>query len=199
MQSETALANMQVMQFTKRFEPVVFDISAIDFPDDMPPEYTTESNTFSSDQVLLFTPFDGDTVFLKNLNVRKTGPLYSWLGHVLDSSGAEIGMASLNWSPTYQRYGGSIRIYSPQRTIIVESLPNGLDSVMWEVDWNAFSVHYSASDTAGAYRTHEEHRAEVEKWKEKIANDPEWSAWIIERDKRALEQMRQQESAQDTE
>ena len=39
MQSETALANMQILQYTKRFEPVVFDIDAIDFPDDLPMEY----------------------------------------------------------------------------------------------------------------------------------------------------------------
>ena len=199
MQSETALANMQILQYTKHFEPIAFDISAIDFPDDMPPEYTTESNTFSSDQVLLFTPFDGDTVFLNNLNVRKTGPLFSWLGHVLDSSGAKIGWTSINWNPSLQSYRGKFHFYSPQRTIVVESLPNGLDSVMWEVDWNAFREHYSALDTAGEYQTHEEYRAEVEKWKEKIANDPEWSAWIKERDKRILERMKQQEATQESE
>ena len=162
LQSETAVTNMQNRQLTKRFEPIVFDISAIDFPDDMPPEYTTESNTFSSDQVLLFTPFDGDTVFLNNLNVRKTGPLFSWLGHVLDSSGAKIGWTSINWNPSLQSYGGKFHFYSPQRTIVVESLPNGLDSVMWEVDWNAFREHYSASDTAGEYQTHEEYIPAIE-------------------------------------
>ena len=157
------------------------------------------SNTFSSDQVLLFTPFDGDTVFLNNLNVRKTGPLFSWLGHVLDSSGAKIGWTSISWNPSLQSYRGKFHFYSPQRTIVVESLPNGLDSVMWEVDWNAFREHYSASDTAGEYQTHLEYRAEVEKWKEKIANDPEWSAWIKERDKRILERMKQQEATQESE
>ncbi len=195
MQSETALANMQILQYTKRFEPVVFDISAIDFPAELVDLRAQENTPLSTDQVLIITPFDGKSFFLKNINIRKRGPLYSWLGQVLDSSGAEVGMVSLYYYPKDNNYECKIQCCAPQRIIIVESLPNGLDSVMREVDLEASSALDSGNEF-GTPVTHEQHRANVEEMRRQIENDPEWSAWIKERDRRLLEQIREQEAAQ---
>ena len=197
MQSETALANMQILQYTKRFEPVVFDISAIDFPAELVDLRAQENTPLSTDQVLIITPFYGESFFLRNINIRKRGPSYSWLGHALDSSGAEVGMVNINYYPKDNSYIAKLHLYSPTRIIYVESLPNGLDSVMREVDLEAASALDSGNEY-GTPTTHEQNRANVEKWKEIIANDPEWSAWIKERDRRLLEQIREQEAAQMT-
>ena len=195
LQSETALENMQIMQYTKRFEPVVFDISAFDFPVDLVDMRAQENTPLSTDQVLIITPFDGESFFLKNINIRKRGPLYSWPGQVLDSSGAEVGIVSLHYYPKDNNYECKIQCCAPQRIIIVESLPNGLDSVMREVDLEASSALDSGNEF-GTPVTHEQHRANVEEMRRQLENDPEWSAWIKERDRRLLEQIREQEAAQ---
>lgn len=161
-----AAARLPEAVFVKRHRVVALDWDAFGFSEKQP----------SDEETLLFTPFDGESFFLRNTRKYVSDRSLAWHGVVLDATGADIGLVRLMKFVSDGSVRGTIEFHSGDRSFTIVSLPNSPDSLLYEPDFESLQ-EATKHHGQGKLRTREEKQAALRAWREILENDPEYRAF----------------------
>ena len=158
--------------FVKRHRVVALDWDAFGFSEKQPSEQQGESY----EETLLFTPFDGESFFLRNTSKHGVGQSLAWNGVVLDATGADIGLVRLMKFVPDGSVRGTLEFHNGYRSFTIVPLPNSPDSLLYEPDFESLQ-EANKNHGQGKLRTREEKQAALRAWREILENDPEYRAF----------------------